>query len=289
MINYTDHVRRLMEDIVSRVPALSAIDIRDVLVFARLGRTITHGAYATCHSLMLPDSEAAYYFWRDRRTGRLTRRSEWFITRSPHVRVAGRRVTHLISISLPRFCDQALKGSAKQDTYPHGSDCHAKLDTIIHELYHVDPHGGGIRASTRSDGRPSAQTHTAQFFRDVSRMVREYLDSRPDPAISEFLTLSFDELTRRHGAVVATTFRGFPSFPQRFLEPMTEQPRMPRVAHVVMLDGRQHQRLYTDADLETRQFLARSTRRIATGQPAGTIKDIHPSQPSDLAAHRRPG
>lgn len=120
-------------------------------------------------------------------------------------------------------------------------------------------------------------------------MVREYLDSRPDPAISEFLTLSFDELTRRHGAVVATTFRGFPSFPQRFLEPMTEQPRMPRVAHVVMLDGRQHQRLYTDADLETRQFLARSTRRIATGQPAGTIKGIHPSQPSNLAAHRRPG
>ena len=288
MINYTDHVRRLMEDIVSRVPALSAIDIRDVLVFARLGRTITHGAYATCHSLMLPDSEAAYYFWRDRRTGRLTRRSEWFITRSPHVRVAGRRVTHLISISLPRFCDQTLKGSAKQDTYPHGSDSHAKLDTIIHELYHVDPHGGGIRASTRSDGRPSAQTHTAQFFRDVLRMVREYLDSRPDPAISAFLTLSFDELAELHGGVAATTFRAFPSFPQRFREPTIEQPRMPRAAHIVPLDRRQHQRLYTDADLEIREFLARSTRLATSDQNAGTIKGVHPRQPSSFAAHRRP-
>ncbi|MCX6538816.1 MAG: hypothetical protein NT151_07780 [Acidobacteria bacterium] len=288
MFNYTDHVRRLMEDIVSRVPALSAIDVRDVLVFARLGRTSTHGAYATCHSLMLPDSEPAYYFWRDRRTGRLTRRSEWFVTRSPYVRVDGRRVTHLISLSLPRFCDQTLKGSAKQDTYPQGLDWHAKLDTIVHELYHVDPHGGGIRASTRSDGRPSAQTHTAQFFRDVSRMVREYLDSRPDPAISEFLALSFDEFTRLHGAVVATTFRAFPSFPQRFRERMIEQPRMPRVAHVVMLDGRQHQRLYTDVHLETRQFLARSTRRTATSQHAGTIKGVHPRQPSSLAAHRQP-
>jgi len=288
MINYTDHVRHLMEDIVSRVPALSAIDIRDVLVFARLGRTSTHGAYATCHSLMLPDSEPAYYFWRDRRTGRLTRRSEWFVTRSPHVRVDGRRVTHLISLSLPRFCDQTLKGSAKQDTYPHGSDWHAKLDTIVHELYHVDPHGGGIRASARSDGRPLAQTHTAQFFRDVSRMVREYLDSRPDSAISEFLTLSFDELARLNGGVVATTFRGFPSFPQRFREPIAEQPRMPRVAHVVRLDGRRHQRAYTDADLETRQFQPRSTRAIATGQHTTTVKGIHPRQPASLAAHRQP-
>jgi len=288
MINYTDHVRRLMEDIVSRVPALSAIDVRDVLVFARLGRTSTHGAYATCHSLMLPDSEPAYYFWRDRRTGRLTRRSEWFVTRSPHVRVDNRRVTHLISISLPRFCDQTLKGSAKQDTYPHGSDWHAKLDTIVHELYHVDPHGGGIRASARSDGRPSAQTHTAQFFGDVSRMVGEYVDSRPDPAISQFLTLSFDELARLHGGVVATTFRKFPSFPQRFREPTTEQPRMPRVAHVVLLEGRRHQRAYADADLDTRQFLARSTRPIAASPHAGTIKGVHPRRSSSIAAHRRP-
>ena len=288
MINYTDHVRRLMEDIVSRVPALSAVDIRNVLVFARLGRSSTHGAYATCHSLMVPDSEPAYYFWSDRRTGRLTRRSEWFITRSPHVRLDGRRVTHLISLALPRFCDQTLKGSAKQDTYPHGHDWHAKLDTIVHELYHVDPHGGGIRASVRSDGRPSAQTHTAQFFRDVARMVREYLEGGPDPAVVEFLELNFDELASRHGGVVATTFRAFPSFPQRFREPMLEQPRMPRAAHIVALDGRQHQRLYTDFDLETRQFLPRSTRSVATSPHAGPIKGVHPRQPLSFAAHRRP-
>jgi hypothetical protein len=288
MINYSDHVRRLMEDIVRRVPALSAIDTRNVLVFARLGRTSTHGAYATCHSLMLPDSEPAYYYWRDRRSGHLTRRSEWFITRSPHLRVDGHRITHLISLALPRFCDQTLKGSAKQDAYPHGSDWHAKLDTIIHELYHVDPHGGGIRASVRSDGRPAAQTHTAQFFRDVARMVHEYLDSRPDPAISEFLTLRFDQLAAVHGGVVATTFRGFPSYPQRFREPTAEQPGMPRVAHVVRLDARRHQRIYTDADLETRQFMTQSTRRIALGQHVETIKGIHPRQPLSLAAHRRP-
>jgi hypothetical protein len=286
MFNYTDHVRRLMEDIVSRVPALSTIDMRDVLVFARQGRTSTHGAYATCHSLMLPDSEPAYYFWRDRRTGRLTRRSEWFVTRSPRVTVGGRRISHLISMSLPRFCDQTLRGSAKQDAYPNGTDWHAKLDTLVHELYHVDPQGG-IRTSVRADGRPAAQTHTAQFFRDVSRMVHEYVDSRPNPAISEFLGSNFDELTRRWGGIAATTFGAFPSFPQRFRERISEQPRVPRVSHVVPLDARRPQRDYADVDLETRVFGPASSRRMPHPADAEIVKGVHPRQPSHLAAHRQ--
>jgi len=288
MFNYTDHVRRLMDDIVRRVPALSGIDMRDVLVFGRLGRTSTHGAYATCHSLMLPDSDPAYYFWRDRRTGRLTKRSEWFITRSPQVRIGGRRVTHLISLSLPRFCDQTLKGSAKEEAYPQGSDAMARLDTIVHELYHIDPHGGGIRASARSDGRPSAQTHTPQFFRDVRAFVREYLGTGPDPALAGFLELGFDDLSRRYGGVAATAFRSFPSFPQRYRERLAEQPKLPRTAHVAPLPDRTHQFHYTEADLETRQFLPRSSRRITPSDAADVVRGVHPRQAAGLAAHRVP-
>jgi len=36
MINYTESLTVLMQDIVARVPALSFIDIADVLVFARV-------------------------------------------------------------------------------------------------------------------------------------------------------------------------------------------------------------------------------------------------------------
>jgi hypothetical protein len=120
MIDYTRTVHLLMEDVVARVPALAHIDVRNILVFARLGRTSTHGAYATCHSLMLPDSEPAYYFWRDRRTGALSRRSEWFVARSPEVRVGGRRMSHLVSIALPRFCDQTLQDTHKERAYGRG-------------------------------------------------------------------------------------------------------------------------------------------------------------------------
>jgi hypothetical protein len=262
MINYTDHVRLLMADVVSRVPALSHIDVREVVVFARLGRTRSHGAYGTCHSLMLPDSEPAYYYWRDRRTGALTRRSEWFITRSPGVRIGPHRISHLISIALPRFCDQTLKDTHKAHVYERGKEWLAKLDTIVHELYHVDPHEGGIRQGVKGDGRPSAQTHTPQFFRDVQRIVREYLASKPDPAVYEFLSLDLDGLLRRYGGVTGTTFRNFPAFPQRYRERLAEQPRAPRVAQIVPLPERTRQRLYTEADLAEREFTAHSARGL---------------------------
>ena len=56
-------------------------------MFGRFGRSDAEGAFATCHCLTLPESEPGYYFWRDRSTGQLTRRSEWFVTKTPVVRV----------------------------------------------------------------------------------------------------------------------------------------------------------------------------------------------------------
>ena len=49
-------------------------------------------------------------------------------------------------------------------------------------------------------------------------MVKGYMDSGPDPALYDFLQDDFQGLTARHRGVVATTFRNFPSFPQRYME-----------------------------------------------------------------------
>ena len=45
-------------------------------------------------------------------------------------------------------------------------------------------------------------------------MVQTYLDSRPDPKVYDFLRHDFAALESRHGGVVGTSFRTFPSFPQ---------------------------------------------------------------------------
>src|SRR5436190_6801973 len=152
MINYIERLTLLMQDIVARVPTLSFIDPGDVLVFARAGRSTAEGAFATCHCLSLPSSEPGYYFWRDRGTGRITRRSEWFVTKSPTVTIGTREIKYLVSFTLPRFCDQSLDRSRKERFYRRSSDGWiAKLDTVIHELYHIDPELKGIRRIERAD------------------------------------------------------------------------------------------------------------------------------------------
>ena len=57
MINYTERLSLLMEDVVRRTPALSCIRLEDLLVFGRFGRADADGAFATCHCLTLPTSE----------------------------------------------------------------------------------------------------------------------------------------------------------------------------------------------------------------------------------------
>jgi hypothetical protein len=287
MLNYTDCVRLLMEDIVKRVPALSFIDMREVLVFARLGRTAAHGAYATCHSLTVPDSEPAYYYWRDRRTGRLTRRSEWFVMRSPEVRLGPIRVKYLISVTLPRFADQSLRGSRKEDVYKGYDSWIAKLDTIVHELYHIDPAVVGIRKSVRGDGRPAAVTHTPQFFREVTAMAQTYLNSRPDPAVFDFLRHDFAGLVRCHETVVGTSFRSYPSFPQRYRLRLTDQPRTTRVINVVPLCDTGHPSVFTEADLELRTFSPRGSRRLTRAESDDRqVRGVFPRPALGLAAHR---
>jgi hypothetical protein len=265
MINYTERLTLLMHDIVSRVPTFSFIDIADVLVFARAGRSNAEGAFATCHSLGLPASEPGYYFWRDRASSRITRRSEWFVTKSPTVTLGARPLKYMISFALPRFCDQSLGKSKKERFYPGGDPWMAKLDTVIHELYHIDPDQCGIRRIEREDGTYSAHCHGHRFFEEVAAMVTTYLATKPNPETYEFLRHDFDSLTTRFDGVVGTSFRTFPSYPQRYIERLPEQ--LPCDAdgdgvNVEPLRALQAPTRYTEDDLHVRQFLKDTSRRL---------------------------
>jgi hypothetical protein len=262
MINYTERIALLMEDICRRTPRLSFIDLKEVLVFGRFGRSDADGAFATCHCLTLPESEPGYYFWRDRATGQLTRRSEWFVTKSPEVRISKIKIKYLISFVLPRFCDQTLEGSRKSDLYSPGASAWlAKLDTIVHELYHVDPDAAGIRKLIRADGTDSPRSHGPGFYQEVAEMVNAYLASNPDPSLYDFLQHDFAALTARHAGVVATTFKNFPSFPQRYMQAV----KMPTVDPAVRVEPMKPPTqpiLYTEDDLQMRQFTELTSRRL---------------------------
>ena len=100
----------------------------------------------------------------------------------------------------------------------------AKLDTIVHELYHVDPSHQGIRRLPSANGLSSTRSHSPEFFRDVVEMTKQYLATRPDQDVLDFLRQDFVGLERRYGSVTGTTFRTFPSYPQRYVEVVTDQP-----------------------------------------------------------------
>ena len=265
MINYTERLSLLMQDVVSRVPQLSFIDMADVLVFARSGRSNAEGAFATCHCLTLPASEPGYYFWRDRTTMKLTRRSEWFVTKSPTVTIGPRQVKYMLSFTLPRFCDQSLDRSRKERLYPGAEPWIAKLDTVVHELYHIDPDLAGIRRIEKEDGTYSANCHGHRFFEQVAEMVHAYLSTNPSPAVYEFLRDDFAGLDNRYGGIVGTSFRNFPSFPQRYVERLTEQLPCESDAEGVKVEPLrvpQQPTRYSQDDLHVRQFMRETSRRL---------------------------
>ena len=264
-INYTGQLTRLMHDIVARVPELGFIDLDRVLVFARPGRSSADGAYASCHCLGLPTSEPGYFFWRDRVTGDVTRRSEWFVTKSPEVYFEGRLMNYMISFALPRFTDQTLSRSRKRDLYPEGTpDWVAKLDTVVHELYHVDPEQNCLRRFHRPDGGVSDALHNPTYFQDVAGLVQSYLASRPDAAVLEFLKYDFEGLRTRFGMIAGATFRSFPSYPRRYREAVADQPMMRDVMNAPVekiVDV--SPRLFSEEDLQLREFTGTGSRYLA--------------------------
>jgi len=263
MINYTERLWTLMSDIAARVPALSFLDMGRVLVFARAGRADTDGPYATCHCVCLPPSEPGYYYWRDRATGELTRRSEWFVTRSPVIRIGATPIDYMVSFTLPRFCDQRRVSARKRARYGGHPGWMGKLDTIVHELYHIDPDRPGIRRIERADGTYSANCHGPTFFEDVVEMVNQYLATAPDPELFDFLQYDFAGLTARYGGVVSTTFRTFPSYPQRYIEVLSPQPSAPVLdCPVEALKPPRIATHFTENDLVVREFLPETSRLL---------------------------
>lgn len=254
-----------MQDVVLRVPTLSFIDVADLLVFARAGRTNAEGAFATCHCLTLPPSDPGYYFWRDRTTKQITRRSQWFITKSPAVTIGTRTIKYMISFALPRFCDQTLDRSRKERFYSGADAWIAKLDTVVHELYHIDPQLAGIRRIEREDGTYSANCHGHLFFEQVAAMVHTYLESKPSPDAFDFLRDDFAGLEAKYGGVVGTSFRTFPSYPQRYIEPLAVQPPCdadtPEIK-IEPLDAPTQLTRYTEDDLHVRQFSRGTSNRL---------------------------
>lgn len=256
MIVLTDHLQALVRDIVANVPDLAHIAPDSVLVFARAGRTNAAGPVASCHCVARSSGDPGYFFWEHVETKTMLRRTTYATRRSPLVRLGTTRVTHLISITCPRFCDQRLDRLPKRRLYGNAEPWVAKLDTLVHELYHIDPHGPGLREVV-SGGRSTL--HSPEFYAKVARLTLDYLDTRPSEALTACLRTDFHQLEEMHQGVAGRVFSNYPSYPREYWAPLDEQPDEPRVPVISL--PRPPKTSFADSDLRLRVFRANGTSR----------------------------
>jgi hypothetical protein len=96
--------------------------------------------------------------------------------------------------------------------------------------------------------------------------VQEYLASRPDARLLEFLKYDFEGLRQRFGGVAGTTFRYFPSYPRRYREVTTPQamPADIAAAPVEEFIDAVPAKIWSECDLQLREFLGNGSRLLET-------------------------
>jgi predicted metallopeptidase len=174
MFDFTLHVERLCEDMVSRLEPLRHIDMSRVAVsFSQTRKADRFGMYASLTPLRFAGGQAFTV-----RRGR-----KWAMQRV--LDAGGREMLYIVNFYLPRFLDLPPR---------------EKLCTIVHELWHISPQfNGDLR---RFGGRCYAHgSSEKRYDAQVAKLADRWLLARPPAADYEFLHLNFQALAARHGGV----------------------------------------------------------------------------------------
>ena len=174
MFDFSQHMRRLCEDIVGRLPEFAHVDLsRVAITFAQARVAGRHGLQAKLTPLRFRDGQQT-----ELRRGRRYRVEP--------VVLDGREMLYILTFYLPRFLNHSRQ---------------EKLSTVLHELYHVSPRcDGDIR---RMPGRNYAHAHSrATYDSHMDRFVDAYLAAcGPSADVLAFLDWRFEDLQSRFGGV----------------------------------------------------------------------------------------
>lgn len=173
-LDFTDRVRRLVDDIAARLPEWSHLQPEKILItYAQASSRRLHGLQARVTPLRFAGGE-------------LQRPHRGYTFQIQRFLNGDNDYLYLLTFCLPRFLDQ---------------DFDHKLVTIFHELYHISPaFDGDLR---RHRGRYHLHSHSKhEYDRRSTEFARRYLSISPDPKLSSFLRLNFEQLRERHGQVV---------------------------------------------------------------------------------------
>jgi hypothetical protein len=178
--DFTFHLRRLCDDIVSRLSELAHIDMGRVAVcFCQTRKPVPHGMFASLTPLRFAGGAPT-----------TIRRGRQVTIQRVHD-AHGREMLYVLSFYLPRF---------------QNLDFREKLITVLHELWHISPDfSGDIRRHT---GRYHAHTHSqAEYDEQMGRLADRWLAMKPPEDLWRFLHDDFRRLAARHGEIVGLKIR----------------------------------------------------------------------------------
>jgi hypothetical protein len=174
MFDFSEHMRRLIVDISRRCAAFKHVDAERILVgISRSRNRKRHGMQAKLMPLKFKGGL------------RTTEMGDGDYYEIPNLIHEGAEILYVIYFCLPRFQNLCFK---------------AKMTTIFHELYHINPEfNGDIR---RFPGRFYQHSHSEkEYDRIVEGLAGEYLADSAKAELTRFLKLNYNGLRRRHGQV----------------------------------------------------------------------------------------
>jgi hypothetical protein len=189
-LDFTASVRRLIGDIVRRRPEWAHLQPNKILIsFTQASSRRLHGLQARVTPLRFA-------------SGQLQRQRRGLIYQIQRYVHDHDEFLYLLTFCLPRYLDQ---------------DFDHKMVTLFHELHHMSPaFDGDLR---RHEGRYHLHSHSkCEYDKLAADLARRYLADNPDPRLSAFLRLNFQQLCERHGNVVGVVV------PRPKLIPLIPQP-----------------------------------------------------------------
>jgi len=174
--DYTAAIAAVCGDMCFRIPELRHIDMNRVAVgFSQTKNSEPFGIFASTTPLRFENGESFY----------LSRGRQWTVQRL--FRPDGLEYLYILYFYVPRFIELPLS---------------QKLDTIVHELYHVNPlFNGDLR---RFAGRRFAHGSKKRYDQIVHRLVQYWLKNDPPGELWEFLCYNYRDLTAKYGKLSGT-------------------------------------------------------------------------------------
>lgn len=173
-LDFSASIGVLLADIVRRRPEWSHLQPQKILIgFTQASSRALFGLQARVTPLRFEQ-------------GQLRKRQNGFVYQIQRYFQGDDEFLYLLTFCLPRFLDQ---------------DFDHKMITLFHELYHMsEAFDGDLRRHT---GRYHLHSHSKhEYDRHASDLARAYLADNPNPRLSAFLRLNFQQLQERHGKVV---------------------------------------------------------------------------------------